>query len=453
MKKRIYKLTPAVLALVISLAGCGQANTEINTKNTVEAEAPVISKEAAPEALTEETGEQEENGEENDPAELYLKDAITSENGLGPDAICGAAVGYNGISDEKLMALVHEHYNAVTLENELKLDCMLGYHNDACPEGSIHEEDLNGETIEVPTLDHSRADKMLDKILEWNNDNPDNKLKVRGHVLVWHSQAPDWFFREDYDNEKDYVSREVMDKRMEWYIKSMLLYYTGSDSKYKDLFYGWDVVNEAVSDATGSYRKDTDPGAKSTWWHIYQDNGFILNAFKFANEYAPADLDLYYNDYNECEDKKMAGIIKLIQDIKEEPGTRIDGFGMQGHYNISKPSPDKFSGCAKKYLEQVDKVMITELDLRASSAYDGTDATREEEYIKQAKYLRDLYEAAREIDDGSGDLAGITTWGVRDADSWLNSFEKGPQCPLLFDGDYQPKPAFYAFTDPGRLKD
>lgn len=36
-----------------------------------------------------------------------------------------------------------------------------------------------------------------------------------------------------------------MDKRLEWYIRSVLTYYTGEDSRYKGMFYGWDVVNDA----------------------------------------------------------------------------------------------------------------------------------------------------------------------------------------------------------------
>lgn len=37
----------------------------------------------------------------------------------------------------------------------------------------------------------------------------------------------------------------MMDKRLEWYIRSVLAYYTGEDSRYKGMFYGWDVVNDA----------------------------------------------------------------------------------------------------------------------------------------------------------------------------------------------------------------
>lgn len=74
-------------------------------------------------------------------------------------------------------------------------------------------------------LDFSRADEMLEKILEWNNANPNNKIRVRGHVLVWHSQTPEWFFHEDYNVAKPYVDKETMNRRLEWFISSVFDHY------------------------------------------------------------------------------------------------------------------------------------------------------------------------------------------------------------------------------------
>lgn len=399
-----------------------------------------------------------------------LRSVVASADGLGEDAICGTCLGSVGVNDKNLMKLVEKHFNAVTLENELKPDSMFGYNNDAPADGSIHEEELNGETIQVPTLDNSRADAILDEIVAWNEANPDKQIKVRGHVLVWHSQTPEWFFHEGYDKNNDYVSKDEMNKRLEWYIKSVLEYYTADDSKYKDLFYGWDVVNEAISDSTYTYRTDEEPGqdklsdsthgSKSSWWKVYGSNEFIINAFKYANTYAPESLELYYNDYNECDAKKAEGIKQLLSDVKSAEGTRIDGFGMQGHYTVSAPAVDQIENAVRGYCEVVDKVMLTELDVKVSPMFDGTEAGLADEYARQAAYYSQIYELMKSLNAEDGiTVSGITIWGVIDTYSWLQQQSNVGggatgtilQCPLLFDGNYKAKPSFYAFTDPSSV--
>ena len=395
-----------------------------------------------------------------------LKDTFKTD--FDENEIAGVSVAGSEINDKTLMSLVTKHFNAVTIGNELKLDALFGYSNGTCP--GITTDILNGEEIIVPVLDYSRAEKILDYIVDWNTNNPNDQIKVRGHVLVWHSQTLEWFFHEDYDKAKDYVSSEEMNKRLEWYIKTVLTHFTGEDSKYKDLFYGWDVVNEAVSDSTGTYRSDVEDGtdsltddthgSKSSWWKVYQSNEYIINAFRYANMYAPADVELYYNDYNECTPSKVETICELLNAVKSAEGTRIDGMGMQGHYYIDTPTIDQFENAARAYADIVGKVQLTELDIRASSEFDGTETTLKTEYNKQAHRYKEIYESMKKLQSEGVEFDGMTVWGVIDGNSWLQSNSNvgggadgtQTQCPLLFDDNYKAKPSFWGIVDSTKLE-
>lgn len=394
---------------------------------------------------------------------------------LGNDSIAGTAIMLSEISDDTLMELVEKHFNAVTFGNELKPDALFNYQIDgnSVPTKTITFE---GEELQVPvvndagdSLDFSRADAMVDKILEWNNAHPDQKIRIRGHVLVWHSQTQEWFFHENYDITQPYVNKETMNRRLEWFISSVFGHYfgTAANGKYDGLFYGWDVVNEAVIGNT--YRTDKVSAAESlseirhgnnsSWWHVYESNEFIINAFKYANEYAPKNVELYYNDFGETDNTKCEGIVKLINDVKSADGTRLDAFGMQAHYNVDGFSAAQFKSVAKKYAQAAGKVQLTELDFKASSTYDGTAATKESEYTKMAYCHKNLYEAIKALKAEGANVSGITVWGVIEPNSWLHSQSDlgggasgSAQCPLLFDGNYKAKPAYWAYVDASKLQ-
>ncbi len=396
---------------------------------------------------------------------------------LGNGSIAGTAIMSSEISDDTLMALVKKHFNAVTFGNELKPDALFNYQIGQSVDSTTIT--FQGKKLKVPVvndkqenLDFSRADAMLDKILEWNNANPNDKIRVRGHVLVWHSQTPEWFFHEDYDVAKPYADKETMNRRLEWFIFSVFDHYFGkaANGKYDGLFYGWDVVNEAVngntyrddkviSDASDTSTSDTRHGSNSMWWRVYKSNEFIINAFKYANKYAPNDVELYYNDFGETDNTKCEGIVKLINDVKSADGTRLDAFGMQAHYNVDGFSAAQFKSVAKKYAQAAGKVQLTELDFKASSTYDGTAATRESEYTKMAYCHKNLYEAIKALKEEGANVSGITVWGVIEPNSWLHSQSNlgggasgSAQCPLLFDGNYKAKPAYWAYVDATKLQ-
>ena len=384
------------------------------------------------------------------------KDAITSA--FGKDAIAGTCLGRGTITYEYLQELAKKHFNAITFENEQKPDITLGSTPNIGADG-------------YPILNFNAADTMMAQIKGWNDEDPNDGInfKIRGHVLVWHSQTPEWFFHEDYDTSKDFVTPEVMNLRLEHYIKSVFEHYNNvtfeDGSTAAEMFYGWDVVNEAISDSTGNPRKASD---NSNWARVYGDesNEYIINAFRYANKYAPAYIKLFYNDYNDSNEPKASGIAKLAAEITAHENdatypTRIDGIGMQAHHNFADPTVSQIKSAINKYLDALGKggtVQMTEFDVKKSSTFDGTAATLEAEHNKQAWRFKEIFDAYRDITtERPGSVSGITMWGITDETSWLQSNNTvggassgGAQAPLLFYIDNfvaKAKPAFYAFFD------
>ena len=152
--------------------------------------------------------------------------------------------------------------------------------------------------------------------------------------------------------------------------------------------------------------------------------------------------------------------MKLLTAVKElegapGEGTRIDAMGMQGHYHLTTPNSTAVSASIKAYGDVVGNVQITEWDMRASDGFDGSEESLAEEYEKQRKvYNLEYYALKAAQNAGDANITGITFWGTIDPYSWLQTFSGVgggnttglSQCPLLFDGNYQPKPAFFVFA-------
>ena len=384
--------------------------------------------------------EKPEKGVEYDIVDL--RDPMTDI--LGDDFIVGTAISYQEFADNLEMDLVTKHFNGVTLGNELKPDSIIRR------DTPIITVNLNGEDLQFPELDFSTPDRYLDFFVDWNNAHPDKKIRIRGHVLVWHGQTPERFFHDDYDTSKPYATPDVMNKRLEYYIKSVAEHYTGEGSKYAGMFYGWDVVNEAVSDGTGTYRTASE---NSPWWRIYNSPEFIQNAFVYANRYMPSEIALFYNDYNETVTSKIGGICELLRTVKATPGARIDGMGMQAHYQIAANSPsiEQIKNAALEYSKIVDQIQFTELDFKGSA--NSTDERLPERY-------KGIYDTIRRLKADGVNVTGMTIWGVVDKHSWLQSNNNAGggadgsarQYPLLFDDNYKAKNAFWALANAGDLE-
>jgi len=363
----------------------------------------------------------------------------------------GMAVQWNWpvpeFESEEVQAGLKRHFNSITMGNEMKPDEFLGTHTVKEPKSFEDFTDSYGTTVKVPKnhLQFGVVDQCL-------NASKNIGTKMRGHVLVWHSQTADWFFKEDYKSSGKLVKKETMTARQEWYIKSVLEHvkaWEDENNNGERIIYCWDVVNEAADDSGTQLRQ------WSNWYSIYKSDEFIVNAFRFANKYAPKDVLLAYNDYNEYYNEKRAMIIQIIESVKSHQNdetlpTRIDVLGMQSHLKHGDPSIDDYEESVKAYLATGLDVHITELDIGARSKADANN----DEKLKQA--YKDCFEMyLRNAKKGSEPgITSVTIWGINDGSTWLNSDGQQqwlnnvkPQRPLLFADGYFTKPAFYGVLE------
>lgn len=253
-------------------------------------------------------------------------------------------------------------------------------------------------------------------------------IAVRGHVLVWHSQTPDWFFYENYDTSGKRADRELMLKRMENYIKEVIAW---TQTNYPGVIYAWDVVNEAVADYFGA--GPAPMRQEDSLWYQTIGEDFVQKAFAFARKYTKLyngeNILLFYNDYNEYFPAKRDGIVSLLKPVKE--AGNIDGVGMQSHFDTARPleGDSGYMTAVRKFRDELGlQIHVTELDIGIAAG-----DTEESQGVYYQKFMEALLKEKR---DGAK-ITSLTFWGLTDGLSW----RPGEQC-LLFRDDLSRKPAF-----------
>lgn len=313
----------------------------------------------------------------------------------------GAAVSPQGLKRPEEAQLIIQHFGSMTPENAMKM-------------GPIHpREDFyfwrDADSIVAFARQHH--------------------LKLRGHTLCWHNQAPRWMFIDSSLNPPDTVSKELLFKRLKEHITAVV-------TRYKDVIYAWDVVNEVISDNPNEYFRN------SQWYKICGEE-FVEKAFIYAHEADPNAL-LFYNDYNETNPVKREKILRMVKGLKDK-GIPIDGVGLQSHWSIHDLSEGQVDSTLSEFAKLGLKVQITELDIKVqpggNAARNDTARTynpeREKLQTEQYEMVFRLLRKYRNV------ISGVTFWNVSDKYSWLDRRGGGKAYPLLFDTAYQPKKAYY----------
>ncbi len=324
----------------------------------------------------------------------------------------GTAVNSSQIleKDEKAKTLLAKEYNSITPENIMKCEI-------------IHPQ--------WDKYDFELADKFVDLARK-------NNMFSVGHTLIWHSQLSPFV--------NSIKSPDSMKVFMQNHIQTIA-------GRYEGKINAWDVVNEALEE-DGTMRK--------TVFRELLGDDYVIEAFRLAQKASPTS-ELYYNDYNIEQPAKRAGAISLIKKI-QAAGVRIDGVGIQGHWSIKELPLKDIEQSIIDYGTLGLKVMFTELDITVlpnpwdlkgadvnqnfpGSPYmnpypNGLPESVQTVLANQYESLFKLFIKHKEK------ISRVSFWGISDANSWLNGWpiKNRTNYPLLFDRNYQPKPAYYKIS-------
>jgi endo-1,4-beta-xylanase len=342
----------------------------------------------------------------------HLRDLATFPIGAAVTNTDGPS--YNILTNTSEQAVVEKHFDQMTAGNIMKV--------------SYLHPDLN-------TFSFTNADAFVD----YANS---KSMTVHGHALIWHAdyQVPN-FMKNWAGTSADFLTM------LETHVTTIVDHFEA-----KGNVPSWDVVNEALNDSSPSnFRTDSAFYIKSGNSAVY-----IEKAFQAARA-ADSDAILYYNDYNiDQNNAKTTKLIEMITDFQAR-NIPIDGVGFQMHVFMDYPSIANIKAAMKKVADKGLKVKITELDvainnpyssgwsLATASTYNNTTAGAQK--MRYCEIIAGYKEVVPESQRG-----GITVWGTTDANTWLTTATsqyngQALAWPLLFDNNYNDKPALRGFAD------
>jgi endo-1,4-beta-xylanase len=316
----------------------------------------------------------------------------------------GVAVKPSDLHNEE-KSLILTHFNSITAENAMKMGPLQPFEN-------------------------RFFWRIADSIVQFGVN---NKIKIRGHCLVWHAQTPRWLLKDSIGNP---VSKEVLLSRIQKHINTVV-------SRYRGKIYAWDVVNEAIADDTGTFRK-------SQLYNIAGEE-FIEQAFRDAHAADPNAL-LFYNDYNTEDPIKRDKIYRMLKNLLAK-GVPIHGVGLQAHWSINNPTRSALEKSIELFSSLGLQIQFTELDVSVYSGRQGGQMITGEKSSSAAVFTPEMeqqqleqyqmiFEVFRKY---KKNITGVTFWNLSDRYSWLDGRGR-KNFPLLFDADLKPKKAYYEVT-------
>jgi endo-1,4-beta-xylanase len=310
----------------------------------------------------------------------------------------GAAVASPDRQSER--ATVPTHFSSVTTENALKWGAL---------------------APRLGEYDFSQADALVDFAAQAG-------VRMRGHTLLWGRLQLPADLESTVANAPDPPAtlRALIDAHFRTVVP-----------RYRGKVAVWDVVNEPFDVNSANLAPNV---FSRTLGEVYIDEAFHL-----ARELDP-DAHLVLNEFFFFYSQgKARGFVDLVRRLLER-GVPLDGVGIQGHFDgflgIPPPSREEFEGFIHDLADLGVSVEITELDVSVFLFRGDPDP-----WARQAELYGELVAACMAVSA----CQAVTTWGIDDSNTWLDSFppfdQVAPHEPLLFDTDLVPKPAYFAVRD------
>lgn len=285
------------------------------------------------------------------------------------------------------------------------------------------------------------SNSRVDTLAQWARN---NGKTIHGHTLVWHPcyQMPSWASNSGAAYEQA-LTRHIQ----------------GVASQHTDVIKSWDVVNEALQDGNddsqsgcryeGGGEVVNGVNYRKSAHYLGMGANYIPHAFREARKAAP-NAELYYNDFNtENGQAKTDSLVNLVDNLVNA-GVPIDGVGFQMHVLPDWPSISTIKASWQRILDLNHglKIKITELDVRVNNQYANppqviNSCNNCPQLQSQKQRYKDIIKAYFETVPANL-RGGITVWGISDPDSW---FASDPDWPLLWDGNLNPKPAYYGVQE------